>query len=65
MDTDEQSDLSLLCLLERLLKHFSRRQKQTNIVVIGALSVRTGSHIKLVRIANREDPNQIAYSEAV
>ena len=33
----EQSDLNLHCLLERLLKHFSRRQKQTNFVVIGAL----------------------------
>ena len=31
------SDLSLHCLLERLQKHFSRRQKQTNFVVIGAL----------------------------
>ena len=34
----EQSDLILHCLLEMLLKHFSRRQKQTNIVVIGALT---------------------------
>ena len=31
--------LSLHCLLERLLKHFSRRQKQSNFVVIGALRV--------------------------
>ena len=35
----EQSDLSLHCLLERLLKHFSRRQKQMNVVVIGALII--------------------------
>ena len=35
----EQSDLSLHCLLERLLKYFSRRQKQSNFVVIGALRV--------------------------
>ena len=34
-----QSDLSLHCLFERLLKHFSRRQKQSNFVVIGALRV--------------------------
>ena len=32
-----QSDLRLHCLLERLLKHFSRRQKQSNFVVISAL----------------------------
>ena len=36
----EQSDLSLHCLLERLLKQFGRRQKQTNCVVIGALRVK-------------------------
>ena len=36
----EQSDLGLHCLLERLLKHFSRRQKQTTFVVIGLLSVK-------------------------
>ena len=35
------SDLSLHCLLERLLKHFSRRQKQTIFVVIGALRVKS------------------------
>ena len=35
----EQSDLSLNCLLERLLKHLSRRQKRTNFVVIGTLRV--------------------------
>ena len=29
--------MSLHCLLERLLKYFSRRQKQSNFVVIGAL----------------------------
>ena len=28
-----------ICLFERLLKHFSRREKQTNFVVIGALRV--------------------------
>ena len=35
----QQSDLSLHCLLERLLQHFSRRKKQSNFVVIGALRV--------------------------
>ena len=38
MDPD-QTALSLHCLLERLLKHFSRRQKQSNFIVIGALRV--------------------------
>ena len=33
----EQSDLSLNCLIKRLLKHFSRQQRQTIFVVIGAL----------------------------
>ena len=36
----EQSDLGLQCLLERLLKHFSSRQKQTTFVVIGVLRVK-------------------------
>ena len=36
----EQSDLNLHCLFERLLKHFNRRQKQTQFVVIGALRVK-------------------------
>ena len=36
----EQSDLGLHCLLERLLEHFSRRQKQTTFVVIGVLRVK-------------------------
>ena len=50
----ERSDLSLHCLLERLLKHFSRRQKQSNFVVIGALRVNRAKelirrrHIRLV-----------------
>ena len=35
----EQSDLCLHCLTKILLKHFSRRQKQTTFVVIGALKV--------------------------
>ena len=35
----DQSDLGLHCLLERLLKHFSRREKQATIVVIGVLRV--------------------------
>ena len=30
-----QSDLDFHCLLERLFKHFSRRQKQTTFIVIG------------------------------
>ena len=36
----DQSDLSLHCLLDGLLKHFSRRQKQTTFVVIGVLRVK-------------------------
>ena len=36
-----QPDLGLHCLLERLLKHFSRRQKQTTFVVIGVFRVNT------------------------
>ena len=35
----EQFDLDQHCLLKRLLKHFSRRQKQTTFVVIGDLGV--------------------------
>ena len=45
MDPDqtaqEQSDLGLHCLLDRRLKHFSRRQKQTTFVVIGVLRINT------------------------
>ena len=33
----EQSDLILHCLTEMLLKHFSRRRKQTSFVVIDTL----------------------------
>ena len=33
----DQTDLGLHSLLERLLKHFSRQQKQTTFVVIGIL----------------------------
>ena len=43
MDLDqtyEQSDLGLHCLMERLLKNFSRRQKQTTFVVIRVLLVK-------------------------
>ena len=53
-----QSDLSLQRLLERLLKHFSRRQKQSNFVVIGALRVNRAKqlnrrrHIRLVCLVN-------------
>ena len=43
----EQSDLSLHCLLERLLEHFSRRQKQSNSVVIGALRVNRAKQLNL------------------
>ena len=35
-----QSDLGPHCLPLRLLKHFSRREKQTTFVAIGALRVR-------------------------
>ena len=35
----EQSDLGPCCLPLRLLKHFSRREKQTTFVAIGALRV--------------------------
>ena len=50
--------MSLHCLLERLLKHFSRRQKQSNFVVIGALRVNRAKqlnrrrHIRLVCLVN-------------
>ena len=37
---------TLHCLLERLLKHFSRRQKQSNCVVIGALRVNRAKQLK-------------------
>ena len=40
-DQTAQSDLGLHCVLEKLPKHFSRRQKQTPIVVIGVLRVNT------------------------
>ena len=33
----EQSDQGLHCLIKRFLKHFSRSQKQTDFVVIGAI----------------------------
>ena len=36
MATD-QTDLGVHCLLERLLKNFSRQQKQTTFVVISVL----------------------------
>ena len=38
----EQSDLGSHCLPQRLLKHFSRREKQTTFVVIGAFRVKPG-----------------------
>ena len=41
----EQSDLSPHCLPYRLLKHFSRREKQTTFVVIGELRVPMLFHI--------------------
>ena len=34
-----QPDLGIHCLLERLLKHFSRRQKQTTFVVMAILGL--------------------------
>ena len=34
----EQSDLGLHCMQKRILNHFSRRQKQTTFVVIGAVT---------------------------
>ena len=42
MDPDQTApiDLGLHCLLERLLKHFNRRQKHTIFVVLGALRVK-------------------------
>ena len=46
MDPDKQSDLGLQCLLERLLKHFSRRQNQTT-VVIGVLRVKLSLNNRL------------------
>ena len=38
MDPDQTAPIH--CLLESLLKHFSRQQKQTTFVVIGLLSVK-------------------------
>ena len=45
MDPDQTApnDLGLHCLLKRLLKHFSRRQKQTTFVVIGVLRVNSNA----------------------
>ena len=40
--TAQQSDLGPHCLPWRLLKHFSRREKQTTFVAIGALRVKKG-----------------------
>ena len=41
MDSEqEQSDLGPHCLPFKRLKHFNRREKQTTIVVIGALRVK-------------------------
>ena len=37
----EQLDLGPYCLTMRILKHLSRRQKQTTFVVIGALRIKT------------------------
>ena len=37
----EQADLGLNCLTKRLLKHFSRRQKQTIFVMIVASNVKS------------------------
>ena len=36
----EQSDLDLHCLSKRLLNDFSRRQKRTTFVMIGALRLK-------------------------
>ena len=35
-----QSELGQHCLSQRLLKHFSRREKQTTFIAIGALRVK-------------------------
>ena len=58
MLNQKQPGLSLHCLLERLLKHFSRRQKQSIIFVIGALmgnrakQLNRRRHIRLVCLVN-------------
>ena len=44
----EQSNLGLYCLFERLLKHFSRRQKQMTFVVIDVLRVK---HLPIIQIS--------------
>ena len=41
MDPDQTAPIGLHCLFEWLLKQFSRQQKQTNFVVIGALRAKT------------------------
>ena len=46
----EQSDLGLHCLLERLLKHFNRQQKQMIFVVIGVLRVKNRKYQKFIRV---------------
>ena len=43
----EQSDLGPHCLPQRLLKYFSRREKQTTFVAIGALRVKIKFQIDL------------------
>ena len=47
LDCSNKSNLGLHCLAMRLLKHLSRRQKQTIFVVISTLTVisQMGNHI--------------------
>ena len=42
----EQSDLGLECLTKKLLKHFSRQQKQMTFDVIGTFRVHLTKHMR-------------------
>ena len=54
----EQSDLGPHCLPSRLLKHFSRREKQTTFVAIGALRVNilvSGMYFQAAELVEHND----------
>ena len=47
VDPDQTAPIGIHCLTKKLLKHFSRQQKQTSLVVIGALRVKFKTIIKV------------------
>ena len=57
VDPEEQSDLGQHCLPEKLLKHFSRREKQTTFVAISALRVITHNSQHLNWMNSLADPS--------